>query len=118
MQRVTAQAGGVVGVSAVKAEEALRGRLAALSRPLSGTARVRAYALLTDTIQLLARLPMVPFDQSSESHFQRLRALRIRIGSQDLRIAALALANQLTLLTRNRRDFSRIPGLVIDDWSV
>jgi tRNA(fMet)-specific endonuclease VapC len=35
-----------------------------------------------------------------------------------LKIAAVALANNIVLLTRNRRDFSRIPGLRIDDWSV
>src|SRR5437762_14265502 len=85
MRRVAAQAGGVVGVSAVTVEESLRGRLAALSRPLSGTARVRAYHLLIDTVQLLARFPVVPFDQNSEGQFQRLHALRVRIGTRDLK---------------------------------
>ncbi len=34
----------------------------------------------------------------------------------DLRIAAIAIANQMTLLTQNTVDFERIPGLAIGDW--
>jgi tRNA(fMet)-specific endonuclease VapC len=44
--------------------------------------------------------------------------LRLKVGTQDLKIAAIALAYNIVLLTRNRRDFGRIPGLRIDDRSV
>jgi tRNA(fMet)-specific endonuclease VapC len=40
------------------------------------------------------------------------------VGTLDLKIAAMALTNGLTVLTRNRRDFGRVPGMVIEDWSV
>ena len=38
--------------------------------------------------------------------------------TRDRKIASIALANQLIVVTRNRRDFSRVPGLTIEDWSV
>jgi tRNA(fMet)-specific endonuclease VapC len=62
--------------------------------------------------------PLVPFDAASESEFQHLRALGLRVGTLDLKIAAIALTNRLTVLTRNRRDFGRVLGLTIEDWSV
>lgn len=96
----------------------MRGRLGYLSRRLDSGARQRGYALLVGTIRLLNHLPIVLYDQSCESHYQQLRVQRLKIGTQDLRIASVALANDLTLLTWNRQDFSRVPGLKIEDWSV
>jgi tRNA(fMet)-specific endonuclease VapC len=46
--------------------------------------------------------------------FHQLHQQRLRIGTQDLRIAAIALANGCILITRNRRDFERAPGLGIE----
>ena len=46
------------------------------------------------------------------------RAQGIRIGTQDLRIAALALSRGATLVTRNVRDFATISSLNIEDWSL
>jgi tRNA(fMet)-specific endonuclease VapC len=117
-QRHASQPAGEVGISAVMVQEALRRRLAALARHRSGPMQVQAYANLVGTIRLFFRFPIAAFDSACEGHFQRLRRLRLRIGSQDLRIAAVALVNNLVLLTRNRRDFGQIPGVRLDDWSV
>jgi tRNA(fMet)-specific endonuclease VapC len=118
LQHLASYALADVGVSAVTVEEALRGRLAALTRAHDGRTRIRQYSLLLETVQLFAHLTLVPFDQASENQYQQLRAMRLRVGTQDLKIAAVALANNLGLLTRNRRDFGRIPGLRLADWSV
>lgn len=106
-----------VAVSAVTVEEMLRGRLAILARRLDGDARVRAYAKLVETVRFFASVPVVAHDEEAEARFQALQALRLRVGSQDLRIAACALTHGLTVVTRNRRDFERVPGLPIEDWS-
>ena len=117
-QRMALQPQGAVGVGIVTVEESLRGRLAALARAPDGPARIARYAQLEQSVQLFHQLPIVPFDRASENHFQQLLAMRLRVGTQDLKIAAIALANNLVLLTRNRRDFGRLPGLLLDDWSV
>jgi tRNA(fMet)-specific endonuclease VapC len=109
---------GDVGISAVTVEEYLRGRLAALSRHQQGQQQVLAYARLVESLQLFAQFPIVAFDPASEAQYRWLRRARVRVGSQDLRIAAIALVYHLVLVTRNRRDFSRIPGLMLEDWSV
>jgi tRNA(fMet)-specific endonuclease VapC len=115
---IQAQAQDAVGLAVVTVEESLRGRLAALAKANDGGTRIARYAKLLDTLDLLNNFPIVPFDQAAESHLQRLRTLRLRIGSQDLKIAAITLANNLRLVTRNKQDFGQIPGLVCEDWSV
>jgi tRNA(fMet)-specific endonuclease VapC len=64
----------------------------------------------------------LPFDGQSAEIFGRIRAqfraLGTPIGSYDLQIAAIALANNLTLVTYNTREFGRVDGLQIEDWEV
>jgi tRNA(fMet)-specific endonuclease VapC len=40
------------------------------------------------------------------------------IGPYDLQIAAIALSNQLTVVTHNTAEFSRVPGLTVEDWEI
>ena len=109
---------GEVGLSAVTIQEHLRGRMAALARHSSGARQVQAYANLLASLQLFQQFPPAAYDQRGEAQFQQLRAQRLRIGTQDLKIASVALVNNLVLLTRNRRDFAKVPGLSLDDWSL
>lgn len=60
---------------------------------------------------------VLPFDVAAGNTLDRLVAARIRIGTMDLRIAAIALINQLVLVTRNVRHFGLVPGLVTEDWT-
>jgi tRNA(fMet)-specific endonuclease VapC len=64
----------------------------------------------------------LPFDDLAATTFGTIRAqLEIRgmpIGAYDIQIAAITLANNLTLITHNTREFERVDGLQIEDWEV
>jgi tRNA(fMet)-specific endonuclease VapC len=69
---------------------------------------------------LLAPYPSLPFDDAAADHFAAIRhhleSLGRMIGAYDLHIAAIALANGCTLVTHNTSEFSRVPGLTLQDW--
>ena len=106
-----------IAISVVTVEESLRGRLAILGRATTGSVRVKRYRELRDSIDLIGRIQILDYCHSSETNFLSLRALKLRVGTQDLKIASVALANSLVVVTRNRRDFGQVPGLAIEDWS-
>jgi tRNA(fMet)-specific endonuclease VapC len=109
-----------VAITIVTAEEKVKGRLAAINS-LSGVERVDrlavAYQALQSTIEDLQSLPILPFTDLARDRYRELLEQKIRVGSHDLRIAAITLSVDGVLVTRNRRDFERVAGLQIADWS-
>ncbi len=99
----------------ITVEEQIRGRLDIIRRTSTTARQVQAYAALQTTLYYFQRLPVLEFDQDAYDRFVELRRQRIRIGSQDIRIAAIVLSIGATLVTRNQRDFTQIPGLMIED---
>ena len=59
---------------------------------------------------------ILPFDAAAASQFEQLRSHKLGVGTADLRIAAIALSAGHHLLSRNLRDFERVPGLRVEDW--
>jgi len=78
---------------------------------------VTAYQSLIDNLLFLARLPILPLTLPAIARFQHLSGLKLNVGRMDLRIAAIVLENQGVLITRNVRDFARVPSLVLEDWT-
>ncbi len=79
---------------------------------------VRGYRMFDRVLSAFAAALVLPFDSHASAVFDGLVAQRVRIATMDLRIASIALSQGLTLLTRNARDFSKVPGLVIEDWTI
>jgi len=80
--------------------------------------QVSAYERLSRHLDLYRRIRVLEFDERAATEFQRLRQARIRVGTMDLKIAAVVLAHDATLLSRNLRDFHKVPGLSVEDWTV
>jgi tRNA(fMet)-specific endonuclease VapC len=78
---------------------------------------VKAYARLQRGQEFYQRMGCLPFDETAAAIFDQLRAQKIRIGTNDLAIAAIALSVSGVLVTRNTLDFQRVPGLAMEDWT-
>lgn len=107
-----------IATTIVSYEEQMRGWLARLARGTTLARQVADYGELRQLLRNYCRIAVVEFDERAAAEFERLRQLRIRIGTMDLKIAAIALANNATVVTRDSTDFGRAPGLRIEDWSV
>jgi tRNA(fMet)-specific endonuclease VapC len=104
-------------VSIITVQEQLRGRLAQVQHARDTAAMILAYKLLRETFIFYRTIPITGFDEQAAAIVDHLRQRKIRIGTLDLRIAAIALAAGATLVTRNRRDFEQVSGLAVEDWS-
>lgn len=120
-------------IAAMKGRQEVRGRLEA--KPLSAI-RLSAIVLgelefgaeksihgernRTRLTSLKERLTLVGIDQDTTRHYARVRALLEQqgtpIGANDTWIAAQALAIGAIVVTDNEREFSRVPGLTIENW--
>ena len=107
----------VPSTTIISYEEHVRGWLGKISSADKLADEVRTYAKLKDQLIFYSELDVLDFDEVAATEFQRLKQLRIRIGTMDLKIAAIALANQAILLTKNAIDFGKVPGLQIEDAS-
>lgn len=79
---------------------------------------VRGYRMFDRVLAAFAAAIVLPFDANASTAFDVLAVQRVRIATTDLRIASIALSQGSTSVTRNTRDFSRVPGLLTEDWTI
>lgn len=101
----------------ITVEEQLKGRLNSIQKARSQVIISTAYHKLKLTINFFQSITVLNFDENAYNIFQNLKSQQIRIGSQDLRIASIALAVNGIMVTRNQKDFSKIPNLIREDWT-
>ena len=106
-----------VVVSIASYEEQMRGWMALLAKTPDVTKQVSAYSRLREHLQLYCSVPLLDFSEPAADKFSELRGQKVRIGTMDLKIAASCLCEDALLLTRNSVDFSKVPGLLYEDWT-
>ncbi len=106
-----------IAITVISAEELIRGRLAQIHRATTPEKRVQAYHWFHRTLIWLNNFKIMEYDLQAEKYFRTFQKEKIRTGSHDLKIAAIAVSRNATVVTRNIRDFERIPALQIEDWS-
>lgn len=97
--------------------EQVQGWLAIISRTGSQLDTARGYVRLRETVAFYQSIQLVDYTPAAIANFEAFRRQGIRIGTQDLRIASIALAEEAILVTRNLRDFAKVPGLTLEDWT-
>lgn len=92
--------------------------MSCLAQAQSISQQVAAYRRLKGVLDRYLKITVLEFDEAAADEFERLKQARVRIGTMDLKIASIALANRATVLTRNIRDFGKVPGLRVEDWTM
>jgi tRNA(fMet)-specific endonuclease VapC len=108
-----------VAITIITRIEILQGRFDTLLKAADGVELQRGQQRLNEAERDLARIPKVLLiDAEAAAEFDRLRQNRKlkKVGRADLLIAAIALASKATLVTRNVKHFSQVPGLKLENW--
>ena len=105
-------------VSTVTLEEQIGGWSALARSAKTPQAHEHAAMLLAALVVSWNRFAIAPMTIPARTQFELLVSAKLNVKHNDLRIAAIAKELGATVLTRNRRDFGRVPGLTIEDWSV
>jgi len=108
----------LIWISVVSAEESIRGALALVKKHQT-TARVtESYRFLGKILIAISHYQILTFDSAAYAAFQSIPLpVRRAIGTRDSRIAASAISRDFTVITRNLRDFEKVPGLACEDWT-
>ncbi len=107
----------------ITVQEVFNGWMGELNQPNAKRETILdQYHQLFLAMELLKQLSILEFDTSAFDQYEVLLTqnpnLRKKRLQKDLRIAAIALSRNATVVTRNRRDFEQVPGLKIEDWTV
>lgn len=118
VRRISAVNPDEIAVTIITIVEQMYGRLDVIKRAKSKQELITAYSLLRETFNRLCQANILDFNEAAFNIYNELLKQKIRVGTQDLRIAAIALSLNATVVTRNFKDFEKVPNLKIVDWSI
>lgn len=117
VRRVTETPLEMIAITVITVEEQLSGWYTYLRQARTVRQQVSAYQHLAEAVSFLGGHAVVSFSEASIANSKQLGKLKLGVRAMDLRIAAIALEINATVVTRNLRDFQCVPGLRCEDWS-
>ncbi len=106
-----------LAIAITTVEEQWSGWQRALHQARDDARRAEVSRRMARTVESWAGWLVLPLTLAAMGRHAALRRQRLNVGSNDLKIAAIALENNAIVVTRNRRDFSRVATLTCEDWS-
>jgi tRNA(fMet)-specific endonuclease VapC len=110
-----------VAITVITVQELFNGWIVRINDAKDTEDLVRLYEKLSHTISLCKQVKVAEFDQAAGDCYQRILietpSLEKKRLRKDMRIAAIALSLQATVVTRNYQDFSQVSGLRLEDWT-
>lgn len=98
-------------------EENMRGWLSFIAKSKTLDQQIYAYQKLHRFLESYRNTSVLSFDEKAANVFQELKRQKIRVGTMDLKIAAIAISNNAILVSRNLSDFEQVPNLAVEDWT-
>jgi tRNA(fMet)-specific endonuclease VapC len=105
-------------ISVVTFHEQVIGIHSAMTNPRKPNVLLTGYDRMQRLLSDCQTFGVVPFDRAAFDVFEAFRAKKVQVAPMDLRIASIAISQDLILLTRNTRDFAKVPGLKFEDWTI
>jgi tRNA(fMet)-specific endonuclease VapC len=115
------QARAECSITIISVQEIFNGWVGQLNRVENEAYKIEIYQRLHLTTQFIQQMPVLNYEQAASIQYQQIikvnPILAKRRLEKDMRIAAIALATEATIVTRNIRDFEQVPKLIMEDWS-
>ena len=106
-----------IATTIVTYEEQTRGWLAYMAKSRDVRHQVKAYDRLKKHLLTYVGFDVLDFDATAADVFADLGRRKLGVGSSDLKIAAITLAQGAVLLSRNLKDFRKVPSVRVEDWT-
>jgi tRNA(fMet)-specific endonuclease VapC len=107
----------VVALTIISVEEQLSGWYKQIRQARTPAEVERAYMRLGQAVTSFGSLMILNYNLAAIARYEQLLGMKLNVRKMDLRIAAIVLVYNGILVTRNARDFQRVPGLTLEDWS-
>lgn len=102
------------------AGEVVRGWLAAIRQAEANRGRMTlefAFARFEESLVKMAPFALLPYTAAAHAQVQAWQSAKIRVGTNDMRIAAICVVHGAKLVTRNVSDYAQLPGLTFEEWN-